>query len=50
MPHVIEPILNHVTGTFSPIALVYNRANCLTEMWTAMALYEDHLAALFAKD
>ena len=25
-PHVIERILNHVTGTLSPIGLIYNRA------------------------
>jgi integrase len=48
-PHVIERILNHVTGTLSPIALVYNRANYLSEMRAAMALYEEHLAGLFAK-
>ena len=48
-PHVIERILNHVTGTLSPIALVYNRANYLSEMRAAIALYENHLTALFAR-
>ena len=49
-PHVIERILNHVTGTLSPIALVYNRANYLSEMRAAMALYETHLTALFTRN
>jgi integrase len=47
-PHVIERILNHVTGTLSPIALVYNRASYLPKMRAAMALYEQHLTGLLA--
>jgi integrase len=31
-PHVIERLLNHVTGTISGIAAVYNRARYLDEM------------------
>ena len=49
-PHIIERILNHVTGTLSPIALIYNRATYLEEMRAAMALYERHLSGLFAAD
>jgi Phage integrase family len=28
-PHVIERMLNHITGTLSPLALVYNKAKYL---------------------
>jgi integrase len=49
-PHVIERILNHVTGTLSPIALIYNRATYLEEMRAAMGLYEQHLTGLLVPD
>ena len=42
-PHVIERLLNHVTGTLSPIALVYNKAKYLEEMREAMNRWEAHL-------
>ncbi len=47
-PHVIERLLNHVDGTLSPIALVYNRASYLKEMAEALALWEHHLQGLLA--
>jgi integrase len=47
-PHVIERLLNHVDGTLSPIALVYNRASYLKEMGEALALWERHLKAIVA--
>ena len=47
-PHVIERLLNHVDGTLSPIALVYNRASYLKEMGEALALWEKHLMGLLA--
>jgi integrase len=43
-PHVIERLLNHVTGTLSPIALVYNKAKYLEEMREAINRWEAHLA------
>jgi integrase len=49
-PHVIERLLNHVTGTLSPIALVYNRATYLTEMREAIVKLENHLASLLSKE
>lgn len=35
-PHVIERLLNHITGSLSPIALVYNKAAYLEEMARAV--------------
>jgi integrase len=45
-PHVIERILNHVTGTLSPISLVYNRATFMKEMREAVNMWEARLAAI----
>lgn len=42
-PHVIERILNHVTGSMSAISLVYNRAKYLEEMREAVTLWENKL-------
>lgn len=43
-PHVIERILNHVSGTFGGVAGVYNRFQYLDEMRRALAMWEAHLA------
>ena len=45
-PHVIERLLNHVTGTLSPIARIYNRANYEKECRAAMELWETHLTKI----
>lgn len=45
-PHIIERILNHVTGTISPLAATYNRATYQAEMRAAMERYEQELARL----
>jgi hypothetical protein len=45
-PHVIERLLNHVTGTNSGIALVYNRARYMAEVRDALDRWEAHLAAV----
>ena len=47
-PHVIERILNHSTGTMSPLARLYNRATYLAEMKEALERYEKKLAQLLA--
>ncbi len=47
-PHVIERILNHVTGSMSPLAKIYNRHSYLPQMRKALQLYEKHLAALIS--
>jgi integrase len=45
---VTEAILNHVTGSRSPIQRVYDRHDRLPEMREALQLYEKHLAALIS--
>ena len=45
-PHVIERLLNHVTGSLSPIALVYNKAKYLEEMRAAVNLWEHKLTTI----
>lgn len=47
-PHVIERLLNHVTGSLSPIALRYNKAKYDAEMREAIVVWERHLEALIA--
>jgi hypothetical protein len=46
LPHVIERILNHATGTISRIAFVYNKARYIEEMRAALAIWEDRLASI----
>jgi integrase len=45
-PHVTERILNHVSGSLTPIARVYNRATYLEEMREAMMCYETRVSEL----
>jgi integrase len=45
-PHVIERLLNHITGTVSGVAAVYNRASYMEEMKTAIGLWENRLNCL----
>jgi integrase len=47
-PHIIERILNHVTGTMSPLSRVYNRATYLEEMRAAIELWEAQLSKIIA--
>ena len=44
--HVTEKLLNHVSGTISGIAAVYNRHSYLNEMRAAVCVYEEHLARI----
>ena len=46
--HVTEKLLNHVSGTLSGIAAIYNRHTYMDEMRGAMASYENHLANLIS--
>lgn len=48
-PHVVERILNHVTGTFGGVAGVYNRFQYLPEMRQALELWERHIERLRAE-
>jgi integrase len=45
-PHVIEAVLNHVSGQRAGVAGVYNRSTYAAEMNAALALWADHIAAL----
>jgi integrase len=45
--HVTEKLLNHVSGTLSGVAAVYNRYTYLPEMRQAMEAHEAHLHNLF---
>lgn len=47
-PHVIERLLNHITGSLSPIALRYNKAKYDKEMREALELWEKHLSVMLA--
>lgn len=46
--HVTEKLLNHVTGTISGVAAVYNQHSYADEMLEAMELYDKHIAKLIA--
>jgi integrase len=48
LPHVIECVLNHQSGFRSGVGGVYNRNPYEREVRAALALWEDHLAALVA--
>ena len=47
--HVTEKLLNHVSGTISGVAAVYNRHSYIDEMRAAMSEYDDYLAKLVAE-
>ena len=48
LPHIIERLLNHVTGTISPVGKIYNRAKYLPEIRQALLAYEQVLISLRA--
>jgi integrase len=39
-PHIIERLINHVTGTISGVSAIYNRANYFPEMRDAVDKYD----------
>jgi integrase len=45
-PHIIERLINHVTGTISGVSAIYNRANYMPEMKAAVDLWEARLQKL----
>jgi hypothetical protein len=45
-PHVIEQILNHVSGHKAGIAGVYNKSSYEREVVTALAVWSDHVRSL----
>ncbi len=46
--HVTEKLLNHVSGTISGVAAVYNRHTYLEEMRKAVTAYDEYLAKLIS--
>jgi len=46
LPHVVEAILNHVSGTKGGVAGVYNKALYLRERVEALNLWTDHLLSI----
>ena len=48
-PHVIEAVLNHVSGSKAGVAGVYNRSSYEREVKTALALWADHVRSVVEK-
>lgn len=46
LPHVVEAVLNHVSGSRAGVAGIYNRALYASEKRSAMDLWAAHLATL----
>jgi integrase len=46
LPHVIEAVLNHVSGHKSGVAGVYNRASYEREVRAALLVWADHLESI----
>jgi integrase len=44
-PHIVEAVLNHVSGHKAGIAGVYNRASYEREKRAALAMWADHMLA-----
>jgi integrase len=45
-PHVVEAVLNHISGHRAGVAGIYNRATYAREMAGALDLWAEHLAAI----
>ena len=45
-PHIIEAIVNHISGAKAGVAGVYNRASYLVEKRQALELWGSHVSAL----
>lgn len=46
LPHVVERVLNHVSGTFGRVAGIYNRFQYVDEMRDALTTWESHVLHL----
>ena len=49
LPHVVEEILNHVSGHKAGVAGIYNRSSYAAEKRDALALWDDHIATLIRR-
>ena len=47
-PHVVEAVLNHVSGHKGGVAGIYNRSTYAAEKAEALARWDNHIAALAA--
>jgi len=45
-PHIIEAVLNHISGHKVGVAGIYNRSSYEREVKAALALWSDHVRAL----
>jgi integrase len=45
LPHIVEAILNHISGHRAGVVGVYNRARCEAEMRATLERWADHVAA-----
>lgn len=48
-PHITERLLNHISGTISGVALIYNRFQYLGEMREAVATWDTHLSRILGQ-
>jgi integrase len=46
LPHVVEAVLNHISGHKAGVAGIYNRASYATEKDAALTLWGDHVRML----
>jgi hypothetical protein len=46
LPHVIEAVLNHSSGTKAGVAGIYNHSKYTPHVTTALAMWADHVLAL----
>ena len=46
LPHIVEAILNHVSGHRAGVAGVYNRARYAAEMRNALERWAEHVETL----
>jgi integrase len=45
-PHIVEAVLNHISGHKSGVAGIYNRAQYATEKKTALEIWATHVGSL----
>jgi len=46
LPHVVEAVLNHVSGHKAGVAGIYNRSTYEREVKAALALWSDHISGI----